>query len=143
MSERESGGLSPALITAIGAFVTALAGAYVAIREPSAQKVSAASEQISKANQDEHDQLVKLIQAVDDLSKNVDQNRSAADALRTYVDANFTDIRHALDRSGAPSATSPAVSQPPPAAPPPRPVSLPQPLARPPIWNAATNTLMP
>ena len=85
MPEQESHAAesSPAaLITAIAALVAALGGIYVAVREPDAEKVSAASEAISKASQDEHDQLVKLIQAVDDLSKNSDQNHDAIEGLQ-------------------------------------------------------------
>jgi hypothetical protein len=143
MPEQEGGAgrLSPALITAIAALVTAAGGVYVAVREPSAQKVSLASEEISKASQDEHDQLVKLVQAVDDLSKNVAQNHDTTEVLRTYVESSLLQIRRTPYLPG----TSPAapVASAPPAAPAPKPVAIPRPLARPLMWNAATNTLQP
>jgi hypothetical protein len=140
--ESRSRGPSAGLITAIAALITALGGVYVAVREPNAQKVSDASEAISKANQDEHDQLVKLIQAVDDISKNVDQNRAAVTSLQTYVDTSLAGMRRPIGRPDKSGAPAPVASAPPPVIPALHTVMVPQAPARPPSWNAATNTLV-
>ena len=146
MPEQESHAAesSPAaLITAIAALVAALGGIYVAVREPDAEKVSAASEAISKASQDEHDQLVKLIQAVDDLSKNSDQNHDAIEGLQTYVETTLAEVRQPIyvqgGRLAAPAA--PVASAPPPPVPALKPVVVPQGLAKPPLWNSQTHLL--
>jgi hypothetical protein len=134
-----------ALITAVAALLAALGGLYVAIREPNANKVSEASEEITKANSAEHDQLVKLVQAVDDLSKNVDQNHSAVEELRTYIDTSLFNVRrgqHAERESSVAVAgvqkNSPSAA---PSVAPLRRVSIPTQLQKPPLWNARTNEL--
>jgi hypothetical protein len=138
-------GKSPAaLLTAIAAFLTAIAGGYVAIREPNAQKISDASETLSKANAADHDELVKLIQAVDDLSKNSDQNHTSLETLRTYLDNRLSDLqREVLTVPGAiRSPATAAAAAPAPHAPALRPVAIPTAPPKPPLWNANQQMLI-
>ncbi len=133
-----------ALMTSVAALITALGGLYVAVREPTATKVSDASETISQATAVDHDQLVKLIQAVDDLSKNSDQNHDEIEALRTYLDTRLTAATRAAYASPgarpAPVTVTPTAVAP--TAQPLKHITIPTVPPSPPRWSAKGEELV-